>query len=122
MPTFDVAAGHLQGRYDGVLLSTDLEPDDALAIKALAPRAYRKCHALTEGEGPAFRYMGTDERSVQHFLPKYLGPLQGPLDLQNPYEVLSLLLLLLLLIIMLVLLLPPSHAAAAVPFVVMAIR
>jgi len=56
-------------------------------IKALAPRAYRKCHALTEAQGPAFRYMGTDERSVQHFLPKYLGPLQGPLDLQNPYEV-----------------------------------
>ena len=36
--TFDVSAGCSKGSYDGVILSTDLEPDDAIAIAALAPR------------------------------------------------------------------------------------
>lgn len=35
---FVVAAGPLQGVYDAVYIATDLEPDDVVAIKALAPR------------------------------------------------------------------------------------
>ena len=33
MPSFEVKSGHLQDSYDAVLVSTDLEPDDAVAIK-----------------------------------------------------------------------------------------
>ena len=36
--TFEVLNGPLQGKYDAVYLSTDLEPDDVVAIKMLAPR------------------------------------------------------------------------------------
>ena len=38
MSTFDIASGSLQGSYDGVIVSTDLEPDDALCLKVVAPR------------------------------------------------------------------------------------
>ena len=36
---------------------------------------------------PRYMYKAVDERSKEHFLPCYLGSLQGPLDLQNPQEV-----------------------------------
>uniref|UniRef100_A0A7S0LH34 Uncharacterized protein n=1 Tax=Coccolithus braarudii TaxID=221442 RepID=A0A7S0LH34_9EUKA len=35
--SFDVPSGFLAGSYDGVLIFTDLEADDAVAIKVLAP-------------------------------------------------------------------------------------
>ena len=35
---FSVPTGHCAGSYDGVVISTDLEPDDAIALLALAPR------------------------------------------------------------------------------------
>lgn len=53
-----------------------------LGIRQCAPRAYRKANALT-----GFPYSAFDEKSCEHFLPCYLMPLQGPLDLQNPKEV-----------------------------------
>ena len=37
VPHFKVTAGVLAGAYNAVYLSTDLEPDDVVAIKALAP-------------------------------------------------------------------------------------
>jgi len=52
------------------------------AMKQVAPRAWRKSQPLG-----GFIYKSFDEHSVEHFLPCYLHPLAGPLDLQNPKEV-----------------------------------
>ena len=51
-------------------------------IREFAPRAYRRAHALC-----GYPYKAYDEKSIEHFLPCYLMPLSGPLDLQNPREV-----------------------------------
>lgn len=58
MASFVVPSGHLEGSYDGVVLSTDLEPDDALAIKALAPRLLGVPLLVVVGEG------GVDKRGM----------------------------------------------------------
>merc|ERR1740116_507751 len=53
-PRFDVVGGGiLHGSYDAILLSTDLEPDDAVAIKALAPRLRGLPLLAVVGEGDA---------------------------------------------------------------------
>lgn len=49
--TFAVHCGHAAGAYDAVLLSTDLEPDDVAAIKALAPRLHGVELLVVVGEG-----------------------------------------------------------------------
>eukprot|EP00929_Paragymnodinium_shiwhaense_P030615 TRINITY_DN17316_c0_g1_i1.p1 TRINITY_DN17316_c0_g1~~TRINITY_DN17316_c0_g1_i1.p1 ORF type:complete len:432 (+),score=125.36 TRINITY_DN17316_c0_g1_i1:81-1376(+) len=51
--TFEVASGVLKGRYDAIYLSTDLEPDDIVAIRALAPKLKRAAVPLfvVVGEG-----------------------------------------------------------------------
>ena len=49
--TFTVTNGHCAGSFDAVLLSTDLEPDDAVAIKALAPRLRDVPLLVVVGEG-----------------------------------------------------------------------
>ena len=49
---FVVSHGACKGAYDGVLLSTDLEPDDILAIKALAPCLHGVQLLVVVGEGP----------------------------------------------------------------------
>lgn len=51
-------------------------------IRQFAPRAYRKASALS-----GFQFSAYDEKNSEHFLPCYLMPLTGPLDLQNPKEV-----------------------------------
>ena len=48
---FHVASGCCAGSYDAVLLSTDLEADDALAIRALAPRLRDVPLLVVVGEG-----------------------------------------------------------------------
>lgn len=50
-PTFNVHCGHCKGTYDGVLLSTDLEPDDVLAIKLLASKLKDVPMLVVIGEG-----------------------------------------------------------------------
>ena len=50
---FTVPTGCLAGSYDAVLLSTDLEPDDAIAIIALAQRLKGVPLLVVVGEGPA---------------------------------------------------------------------
>ena len=52
------------------------------AIKQVAPRAFKK--AKRKG---GFTWKAMDERAIEHFLPAYLAPMQGPLDLTNPREV-----------------------------------
>ena len=52
MACFTVPAGHCAGSYDGVLLSTDLEPDDAVAILALSSRLRGVPLLVVVGEGP----------------------------------------------------------------------
>eukprot|EP00658_Telonema_sp_P-2_P027537 TRINITY_DN21243_c0_g1_i1.p1 TRINITY_DN21243_c0_g1~~TRINITY_DN21243_c0_g1_i1.p1 ORF type:complete len:631 (+),score=134.84 TRINITY_DN21243_c0_g1_i1:98-1990(+) len=51
-------------------------------IRQCAPRAHRKATALC-----GFPFSAFDEKSCERFLPCYLMPLAGPLDLQNPKEV-----------------------------------
>jgi hypothetical protein len=48
---FEVPCGACAGSYDGVLVSTDLEPDDAIAIKLLAPRLRGVRLLVVLGEG-----------------------------------------------------------------------
>lgn len=48
---FHVHGGELAGSYDAVLLSTDLEADDAVAIRALAPRLRGVPILVVVGEG-----------------------------------------------------------------------
>ena len=50
---FRVSTGCCKGEYDGVLISTDLEPDDAAALKALAPRLRGTPLLVVVGEGDA---------------------------------------------------------------------
>ena len=52
-PSFTVPTGILAGSYDAVLLSTDLEPDDAIAIIALAQRLRGVPLLVVLGEGAA---------------------------------------------------------------------
>lgn len=52
MASFAVASGPCKGEYDGVVLSTDLEPDDAVAIMALAPRLRGVPLLVILGQGP----------------------------------------------------------------------
>jgi len=49
--TFSVPSGHLAGHYDAVYLSTDLESDDIVAIKALAPKLRGVPLFIVVGEG-----------------------------------------------------------------------
>lgn len=49
---FAVPNGHCRGEFDGVLLSTDLEPDDIIAIKILAPRLRGVRILAVVGQGP----------------------------------------------------------------------
>ena len=49
---FHVATGCLSGDYDGVFISTDLEPDDALALAFLAPKLRGVPLLCVVGEGP----------------------------------------------------------------------
>ena len=51
--SFTVPGGYLKGVYDGVLLSTDLEPDDAVAIKLLAPELRGVPMLVVVGQGPS---------------------------------------------------------------------
>ena len=51
-PKFTVPFGHCKGTYDGVLLSTDLEPDDVIAIKLLAPKLIGVPTLVVVGQGP----------------------------------------------------------------------
>ena len=51
LPAFVVPSGPCAGSYDGVLISTDLEPDDAIALKALAPRLRGVPLLVVLGEG-----------------------------------------------------------------------
>ena len=51
IPAFVVPSGPCAGSYDGVLISTDLEPDDAIALKALAPRLRGVPLLVVLGEG-----------------------------------------------------------------------
>mmetsp|Transcript_36281 Transcript_36281/g.117296 ORF Transcript_36281/g.117296 Transcript_36281/m.117296 type:complete len:379 (+) Transcript_36281:139-1275(+) len=50
--SFDVATGCCKGSYDAVLISTDLEPDDALALSVLAPRLRGVPTLVVVGEAP----------------------------------------------------------------------
>jgi hypothetical protein len=49
---FVVAHGICAGEYDAVLLSTDLEPDDVVAIQVLAPQLRHVPLLVIVGEGP----------------------------------------------------------------------
>ena len=51
--SFSVAHGHLRGEYDSVLLSTDLEPDDVIAIKLLSRKLSGLPMLVVVGEGPS---------------------------------------------------------------------
>ena len=51
MSTFKIRSGHCAGEYDAVFLSTDLEPDDAVALKVLAPRLVGVPLLVVVGEG-----------------------------------------------------------------------
>jgi len=51
--TFAVPSGPLQGAYDGVLVLTDLEADDAIALKVLAARLRGVPLLVVVGEGDA---------------------------------------------------------------------
>mmetsp|Transcript_20091 Transcript_20091/g.55166 ORF Transcript_20091/g.55166 Transcript_20091/m.55166 type:complete len:384 (-) Transcript_20091:194-1345(-) len=53
MLTFRVPSGPVEGEYDGVLLFTDLEADDALALTVLAPRLARVPTLAVVSEGDA---------------------------------------------------------------------
>ena len=48
---FIVKSGCSKGEFDGVILSTDLEPDDAIAISALAPKLRGVPLLCVVGEG-----------------------------------------------------------------------
>jgi len=50
-PAFTVPSGRLAGDYDGVIISTDLEPDDALALKVLAPKLMGVPLLVVVGQG-----------------------------------------------------------------------
>ena len=52
MAEFNVAAGRLKGSYDAVLISTDLEPDDAICLAVLAPMLKGVPLLCVVGEGP----------------------------------------------------------------------
>eukprot|EP00658_Telonema_sp_P-2_P055407 TRINITY_DN4404_c0_g1_i2.p1 TRINITY_DN4404_c0_g1~~TRINITY_DN4404_c0_g1_i2.p1 ORF type:complete len:683 (-),score=153.90 TRINITY_DN4404_c0_g1_i2:164-2212(-) len=52
------------------------------SIREIAPRAFKKARRYG-----GFTYKAMDERAIEHFLPAYLAPMQGPLDLTNPKEV-----------------------------------
>ena len=52
---FVVPTGPCAGTYDGVFISTDLEPDDAAALKVLAPRLAGTPLLVVVGEGDAPR-------------------------------------------------------------------
>ena len=48
---FAVAHGVCAGEYDAVLISTDLEPDDAIALQVLAPQLREVPLLVVVGEG-----------------------------------------------------------------------
>ena len=50
---FVVRTGPCAGSYDGIFISTDLEPDDAAALKAIAPRLRGTPLLVVVGEGNA---------------------------------------------------------------------
>ena len=50
---FEVHTGPCRGRFDGVVISTDMEPDDVACIKALAPRLRGVPLLVVVGEGDA---------------------------------------------------------------------
>ena len=50
---FIVRTGPCAGSYDGIFISTDLEPDDAAALKVIAPRLRGTPMLVVVGEGNA---------------------------------------------------------------------
>jgi len=64
---FVVFAGPHAGAYDAVYISTDLEPDDVVAIKALAPRLRRKPLFCVVGEST------TDKRNIMKDVLRHCG-------------------------------------------------
>ena len=52
MAKFTIPSGHCAGSFDGVVISTDIEPDDAIALLALAPRLRGVPLLVIVGQGP----------------------------------------------------------------------
>ena len=74
---FQVGTGCLAGSYDGVFISTDLEPDDALALAALAPKLRGVPLLVVVGEGPV------DKREMMANLLSSFGMDAGAVVLQG---------------------------------------
>mgnify|MGYP004135239023 CR=1 FL=1 len=74
MAEFNVAAGRLKGSYDAVLISTDLEPDDAICLAVLAPMLKGVPLLCVVGEGP------NDKRTMMAELLATFGIDEGEVD------------------------------------------
>ena len=71
VPYFVVPSGPLAGSFDAVYVSTDLEPDDVVAIKALAPRLRRVPILCVVGEHTL------DKRSMMSDVLRHCGVLNA---------------------------------------------
>ena len=90
-PSFIVPAGHLRGTYDAVLISTDVEPDDILALKVLAPRLAGVPMLFIVGEGPCDKRQMAEEMLLMFGLSESASVVQGARsDNSYPMEALNL--------------------------------
>jgi hypothetical protein len=74
---FVVKNGICAGEFDAVLLSTDLEPDDAIAIQMLAPHLRQVPLLVILGEGPVDKRQMAAEMLAQFGLDKRARIVQG---------------------------------------------